>query len=441
LAFELGTGDFEKLKKTFSTVLNIHIAIAILVVLLAETVGLWFVYHKLTIPADRMNAALWVYHLSILTTVFYITQVPYNASIVSHEKMGMFAYIGIVETLAKLGLVFLLRVGPFDKLIFYAVLIGLLHVCVVLFERFYCISKFKETHYEWTFDRNILKAVAGFSGWNLFANLSGALNSQGTTIITNMFFGPAVVTARSVAGLVNMTANQFVQNFRVAANPQIVKKYAAGDVNASKQLLLQSTKYSFYLMFVLGLPIILLARPVLYLWLGQVPEYSVIFLQLIVIQSLFSVFDSSFYVALYAKGRLREDALISPLVGFIQFPIIYVLFRLGYSPVVLSYAGIISYAILGLVIKPILLCRIADYDFREIINTFVSCFNVVIVSILVPVLCAWLITNDVLNFICVCFSSVISVGISVFYLGMSEEARNKIKDYVFNALKKRGIRK
>jgi O-antigen/teichoic acid export membrane protein len=435
LTFELGTGDFEKLRKTFSTVLNIHIAMAIVIVLLAETIGLWFVYHKLAIPADRMTAALWVYHLSVLTAVFSITQVPYNASIISHEKMNVFAYAGIVEVSAKLGLVYLLQAGHFDKLILYAILIGLLQVCMALFYRFYCISRFKETHYTFVLDKDILQSVAGFSGWSLFAGASIALNGQGTTIITNVFFGPAVVTARAIAGQVNMAASQFMQNFRTAANPQIIKQYAAGNFNASKQLLLQSTKYSFYLMFLLGLPVTLLAKPLLQLWLGQVPEYSVIFLQLIIVQSLFSVFDTSFYTALYAKGRLRENALISPLTGFIQFPVVYILFRLGYSPVVLSYAGIIVYAVLGVVIKPILLCKIANYTFREIMSIFVSCFKVVAVSIWVPLLCAWIVKDEVLNFVFVCVSSVISVGICVFYLGMSVETKNKIRNYGFNVLK------
>ena len=426
LTFELGTGNFEKLKKTFSTVLNIHIAMAILIVILAETIGLWFVYHKLPIPSDRMHAAVWVYHVSIVTAVISITQVPYNASIISHEKINIFAYASIVEVLAKLGVVFLLQISHRDKLILYAILLCLIQVGMMLFYRFYCISKFKETRYEFVFDKNILKSVAGFSGWSLFANFSFALNGQGMTIIIDMFFGPAVVTARAIAGQVSMAAGQFVENFRTAVNPQIVKKYAAEDYDGSKQLLLYAAKFSFYLMFLLGLPIILLAEPLLHLWLGQVPEYTVIFLQLVIIQSLFSVFDVAFYTALYAKGRLRENALISPLMGFIQFPTVYLLFKMGYSPLTLAYAGIVTSMMLALVIKPIIICKIVNYTFRDIMSVFAPCLKVALVAVPIPVLFHYYLANNLLNFFIICSVSAICVLTSVFYVGMDRNMRYQV---------------
>ncbi|MCL2327845.1 MAG: polysaccharide biosynthesis protein [Bacteroidetes bacterium] len=436
LAFELGTRNFEKLQKTFSTLLNTHIIIAIIVVILAETIGLWFVYNKLVIPSDRMNAALWVYHISVLTAVITMTQVPYNASIISHEKMNVFAYVSIVEVSLKLGVVYLLKVGNYDKLILYAILLCIVTMGIALFYRFYCVSKFKETHYKFLLDKDILKSVGGFSGWSLFAQVSIALNEQGTNIITGIFFSPAVVAARAISTQVNMTAMQFIQNFRTAVNPQIVKKYAAEDYIGSKQLLLNSAKFSFYLMLLLGLPIILLAEPLLQLWLGQVPEYSVIFLQLIIIQSLFSVFDTSFYTALYAKGQLRENALISPLVGFIRFPIIYFLFKAGFSPVTLSYAGVISYALLGLVIKPILICKIANYTFQDIMNVFSPCLKVCLIAIPIPILAYYYVGSGIINFIIVCFVSTVCILVTVFYVGVNKDMRNKIVSFIKSKLKK-----
>lgn len=431
LTFELGKGDLEKLKRTFSTTLTIHIFIALIIIILAETVGLWFVCHKLVIPADRLDAALWTYHLSILTAAITITQVPYNASIISHEKMGIYAYMSIVEVSAKLSVVYLLGVWQVDKLKLYAILLCILQIAIAFFYRFYCVRKFKETRYEFVIDRNILKSIAGFSGWSLFANLSNALNSQGTAILTNMFFGPAVVTARAISIQVNMAANQFVNNFRMAINPQIVKCYAMEDYEGSKKLLLESTKYSFYLMYLLGLPIFLLAEPILYLWLGTVPEYTVIFLRLIIIQSLFSIFDTSLYTALYAKGRLRENALISPLINFIQFPVVYLLFKHGFSPVTLSYAGIITYVLLGVIVKPSLLIKVMNYSCKEIINIFVICFKIVLYSFLLPILCYWFTKEeDILCIILVSFISLISVGLSILFGGIPKEIRYKIYSIV-----------
>jgi O-antigen/teichoic acid export membrane protein len=426
LTFELGTGNSEKLSRTFSTLLGMHIIIAVIIVVLAETVGLWFVYNKLAIPADRMNAALWVYHISILTAVITMTQVPYNASIISREKMNVFAYVSIVDVSLKLGIVYLLKIGNFDKLVLYAVLLCIVTMGIALFYRFYCTLKFKETHYKFILDKDILKSVGGYSGWSLFGQLSVTLNSQGMIIIANMFFGPAVVAARVISVQVNMAKAQFIQNFRTAVNPQIIKKYAAEDYEGSKSLLLNSTKFSFYLTLLLGLPIILLAEPLLQLWLGQVPEYAVIFLQLIIINGLFGVFDSSFLVALQAKGRLRENALSSPIVGIVKFSIVYFLFKAGFSPVTLSYAAIIANAILGVIIKPVLVCKIVNYTFRDITSVFIPCLKVCLVAIPIPVLVNYHLDRSLISFFIVCAVSIICVLTTVFYIGLNRQMRHKI---------------
>lgn len=437
LTFELGTGDFEKLKRTFSTTLTIHIGLAVLVVLLAETVGLWFLYNKMVIPAEKMEAAVYVYHISILTAVFTLTQVPYNASIIAHERMSVFAYVSIVEVTAKLLVVYLLNIGNFDKLKLYATLLFVVQIGLMLFYRIYCTRQFKETKYSFVYDKSILKSIAGFSGWSLFANASSALNSQGILLLLNMFFAPAVVTARAISIQVNMAASQFVNNFRTAVNPQIVKKYAAGDIDGSRQLLLSSTKYSYYLMFMLCLPICLLAHPILELWLGVVPEYTVIFLQLILIQSLFQVFDTSFYTALYAKGRLKENALISPTFGLVRFPIIYLLFKMGCSPVALSWASLITYAILGLIVKPILIVRIAEYRWRDILQVFKSCLLVTVAALPVPVYCSYCLdTTELMYDICILFITFISIAISIYTIGIDKATKQKAISFIYNKWKK-----
>lgn len=430
LTFELGTGNFEKLKKTFSTTLSLHIIIAGVIFLLAETIGLWFVLNKLMIPAERMEAALWVYHFSILTAMVTITQVPYNASIVAHEKMNVYAYVSIAEVCVKLGLVFLLQLIDWDKLKLYAFLLCIVQVGIALFYRFYCVSCFKETKYNFILDKKIFKAVAGFSGWSLFASSSVALNEQGTAIITNMFFGPSVVTARALSIQVNMAVNQFILNFRKAVDPRIIKDYALRKYEESKHLLLSSTKYSFYLMFLLGFPVILLADPLLHLWLTEVPEYTIVFLRLIIVQSLFSVFDLSFYTALYAKGRLRENALISPMLGFMRFPIVYILFKSGFSPVVLSYAGIVTHALLGLVIKPLLISKIVDYDFKDILKVFGSCGKVVLFALPIPLLCFYFLGKSFREALFLLVISVLCTSISIYFAGIDRGIRHKIRSLI-----------
>lgn len=439
ITYGLGEGNIEKLKNIFSTTLNGHIILAMIIVVIAETVGLWFLYHKMVIPPDRMSAALWTYHLSILTAFFSLTQVPYNACIIAHEKMTIFAYVSIIESVLKLLIVYMLLVGQIDKLILYASLLCLLQVGIVLFYLFYCYHHFSEARFKMKIEKGVFREIASFSGWSLFANGAIALNSQGILILLNMFFSPAVVTARAISIQVNMHANQFVTNFQTAANPQIVKLYAAKDYEGSKQLLLQTTRFSYYLMYLLALPICLVADQLLHIWLGIVPEYTVIFLQLIVIQSLFQVFDTSFYRALYAKGQIRENALISPTLGFIMFPVVYVLFKLGCSPVALSWASLIMYALLGIVIKPILIIKIVGYKWSDIFSVFKPCLYVTLASLPLPVaIYCWLNGHDsiVLSFCVITTVSVLSVACASWYLGMDKPMRLKVVEMVGKKLHK-----
>lgn len=440
LTYELGKRDKEKLGKTFSTVLTIHIVFAVLIAILAETVGLWFVYNKLVIAPERMDSAVFAYHLSILTALITITQVPYNASIISHERMNIYAYLSIVEVMMKLFIVYLLVISDWDKLKLYALLLCFVQISIALFYRFYCTRNFKETRYKWNVDKKIMKEVLGYSGWNLWSNASIALNNQGATILINMFFSPGVVTARAIANQVNMAANQFVHNFRTAVNPQIVKRYAVGDYDGSKSLLLSSARYSFYMMLTLCLPICLVTKPLLELWLGIVPDYTVVFLQLTIITSLFQVFDMSFYTALYAKGRIKDNAMISPTIGFLVYPIVYILFNYGYSPIVLAWALLLCYALISLVVKPILIIKIVDYTWKDVMQVFIPCLKVTIASVPLPYLLyiyqSELFAGKISRFFLLTSVSVICVILSIWLLGLDKETKTKIQIFIKRKINK-----
>ena len=246
LTFGLGKGDADGLKKIFSTTLSAHLCLALIIVLVAETAGLWFLYHKLIIPPERMDAAVYTFHLSILTAFFTLTQVPYNATIIAHERMNVYAYVSIFDAVARLLIVCLLLIGNIDKLKLYATLLTLLQIGILLFYRYYCSRHFPEARFKISFDKKIFKEIASFSGWSLFANSAYALSNQGILVLLNMFFAPAVVTARSISLQVNMAANQLVTNFQTAVNPQIVKRYAAGNLSGSKELLLQTARFSYF---------------------------------------------------------------------------------------------------------------------------------------------------------------------------------------------------
>jgi O-antigen/teichoic acid export membrane protein len=248
-----------------------------------------------------------------------------------------------------------------------------------------------------------------------------------------MFFSPGVVTGRAIANQVNMAAFHFISNFRTAANPQIVKCYAAKDYEGSKELLLSSTKYSYYLMLMLALPIVLVAEPLLKFWLGQIPPYSVIFLQLAIITSLFQVFDTSFYAALYAKGQIRENAIISPMVGFLAFPIMYILFRLGFSPESMAWVSMAGVALLGLIIKPLLIIKIVDYTWNEMFSVFIPCLKVTLASLPVPIMAYYFLQHStmIIYFILLVIISAISVLCSSWFIGINAYMRKHLMDIIY----------
>ncbi len=430
LTYSLGKGETEEMRRTFSTTFWVHAGLAIMVAILVEIVGLWFLYNKLIIPPERMEAAVWVFHLSVITMVVGMTQVPYGACVIAHEKMNMYAYTGIIDVVLKLIIVYLLTIFEFDKLKLYSLLFFIVSMGMMLFYRWYCMKNFEECKLSFSFDKAIFKPIAEFSGWQLFAQTAIALNGQGILILLNMFFSPAVVAARAISLQVNNVASQFMTNFRNAANPQIVKKYAAKDYEGSKKLLIQSTVFSYYLMWLMSLPICLLSYKLLYFWLGQVPEYSDIFLSLVVIQGLFQIFDTGLYTALYAKGRIKENALSSPTIGFCAFPLVYILFRQGYSPVALSWVFIGVYAILGLILKPILLVKIVGYHWSDFPKIYVPCLKVTICSLPLPLLVHYyenrLFTHSIISFMVQVIVCVISILVSIWMVGLTDGIKEKL---------------
>jgi len=251
LSYELGKGDIPQLKKVFSTTLSIHILIGLVILILAETVGLWFLNFELNIPYERMVAANWVYQCSILSFLVTVFQVPYNASIIAHERMNVYAYVSIIEVLLKLLIVFLLTWIDYDKLILYGFLYFAVSFAVALIYRLYCKMKFSECTYYLVFDKSLFNNLLSFAGWNLYGNIACIASGQGVNIVLNIFFGPAINAARGIAFQISGAISGFANNFQTAVNPQIVKSYAAGNKEYMMNLVFSSSKFSFYLLFLL----------------------------------------------------------------------------------------------------------------------------------------------------------------------------------------------
>ena len=282
ITFALGKGNMEQLQKVFSTALQIHVLIAVLIVILGETVGLWFMYTQMKIPADRIDAAFWVLQCSIAATVIMIISVPYNADIIAHERMSAFAYISILEAVLKLAVVYVLQISPYDKLVVYAFLILFVQMLARFCYSRYCNKHFVESKYRHVWAKSLFREMTGFAGWSLFGNLSGVLFGQGLNMLLNVFFGPVVNAARAVSVQVQGAIQQFVGNFQMALNPQITKTYAKGEMEEMHKLMFRSARFSFYLLFFLSLPVLFETDFVLTVWLKTVPDDAAVFLRIMI---------------------------------------------------------------------------------------------------------------------------------------------------------------
>lgn len=345
LTFELGKGDHAALRSVFSCSLAIHFAIALAVLIFAETAGLWLLENELTIPPERLSAARAVLHFSVAGTMVGITQIPYTASILSHERMGIYAYVSIAEVLLRLGIVFLLVVSPFDKLSSYAALTFFVSAGTAMFYRFYCRKNFGECRFRFDFSAGTLRPILAFSAWDLLGNLSVVARTQGVNVLQNFFFGPIVNAAAGIAGQVQGAVSGFSENFLNAVRPQIVKYYARGEIPEMQKLICRSGKLSFFLLFFLSLPLILECEFVLNLWLKNVPEFAVAFVRLTLLNQLVSVAFRTMLYSIHATGKIRTMSFINGATYLLVLPISYVLLKNGFSPVTPFVLNIVLLAI------------------------------------------------------------------------------------------------
>lgn len=390
LTFELGRNDTKKLYETFNTAFYTHLLVGIILAILLETAGLWFVYNKLIIPVDRMDAAIVVYHISILTSIVSIAQVPYTSLIMAYERMGIYAYISIFEAIGKLGVVYLLSISQYDKLIVYAVLIAVVQVLTSLAYVVYCNRFFVESRLSFIFNNSIFKSLMGFSGWNIMANLAETLKLQGYLVLLNMFFQPFVVAAQTIGNQVAGAMMQFINNFRTAINPQVIKLYAAGEYEESKRLTLSTTVFVFDLVLLLGLPTIFVMEPIMKLWLVDVPPYTVVFTQYIVVQRILSTFDASFYIPMMAAGKIKTNSVISSCFGPGLFVLLYVMFRLGFDVMWLQYTGVIVTCLFSFYIKPYILTKeVVGYEMKDFIPCYMLCIKEAVLAIAISY-CAYI---------------------------------------------------
>ncbi|MFV5693024.1 lipopolysaccharide biosynthesis protein [Flavobacterium sp. LT1R49] len=437
LAFDIGKNDLEKLKKTFNATLNIHIAISVLVLVLAETIGLWFVNDKLNLPIDRMVAVNWVYQFSIFTFLLGIIQVPYDALIVAREKMDIYAYMAFVEVSLKLIIVYILVISSFDKLILYAGLLFIVSFIVRMAHKQYCKWHYEESKYQFYFDKLFYKELLSYSGWSLFGNIAAVARGQGSNILLNLFFGTVLNAAYGISMQVQTTVQGFVLNFQMAVNPQIIKQYAAGNTEQCLKLIFQSAKFSYFLLFIIATPIIFNIDFILELWLKNPPRYTSVFVNLCLINLLIECISGPLMIGAQATGNIKWYQIVIGTLIFLNLPISYILLKTYKNPELIYYSSIII-SLLSLVFRLFFLKNIMKFPVKDFLNNVL--LRIVFVTIFVILLNHFffqliIIRNNMVYFFVnisiICFSAMLLI----YAIGIDAEEKKAIKMVILNKIK------
>lgn len=436
ITYELGKGDQSKLNKIFSASVTIQLLLSLIIVILIESVGVWFLNTKMTIPVDRMAAANWVLQFSIITFVVNLISVPYNAAIIAHEKMSAFAYISILEAMGKLAIAFLIMWSPIDKLIYYAILMCAVAIIVRFTYGHYCKKHFAECTYHFHWDKDILKQMFGFAGWNFIGASSTILRDQGGNIILNMFFGPSVNAARGIANQVNGAITGFVQNFMTALNPQITKSYAYGNYGYMMTLVFQGARLSFYMLLLLSLPVLVNTHYILVIWLKLVPEHAVLFVQLILVFAMCESISNPLITAMLATGKIRNYQIVVGGMQLLNLPISYWCLQCGCIPEsILIVAICISLGCLAarlFMLRNMIGLSIVLYVKDVILNILV----VAAISVIIPYILTKYMSESFVTFVIISLLTVTCTIIAEFCVGCSSEERLFIKDKISKVTKR-----
>lgn len=427
LTYELGKGNVSKLKETFSTAVIIHVGIALFIFILGETVGLWFLENKLVIPESRMGAARIVYQTTIIGTMLGIMQTPYNATIIAHEKMSVYAYVGILNVFLRLVIVYILVIGDFDKLILYSLLQLSVSIIIIMIYRIYCKTHFSEAVFSVVWKKELLKPMLSFSGWDLYGNLSVIARTQGVSILLNMFFGPIANAAAGIAAQVQGAVMSFAGNIVTAVRPQLVKYYATEEYQPMFELLSNSIKLSFILLSILTIPIITEINYILKLWLGDFPQNAAVFCAFTLLFNLFANTSLLFASIIHATGRVKRISLINGSLYLLVIPITYIAFR-NSSVIWLPYLFNVIAVFCGMLSNAWTIhLYIEKFNFRKfVIKDLFPCILIFVIVFVVVSFVAIAFSTCFLRLILICLLSTVLLITLGYYFLLSPDYRERL---------------
>jgi len=435
LTFALGEKNIEKQKKTFGAALNLHICVALLVLIVGETIGLWFFYEKMIIPEERMTAAFWVYQFSIVTTMIGFTQVPYNASLIAHEEMSIYAYVGLYEAFSRLAIAFLITISPIDSLIFYGLLLLINTVAVQLFYRWYAVNHYEECRFSLVHDNNLYKQLLSFGGWDLFGNLALVCQGQGVNLLLNVFFGPVVNAARAIAIHIQGAVMQFISNFMTAVRPQVIKNYAEGNVDRMYKLTFYTAKFSYMLMLALVVPICYEIDFILKIWLGDsVPSETALFAVIVLITYTLRTFHIAALMPYHAIGKIKTGNMTIGSLMIASLPIGYILFKFG-CPAYSVFLVILVIEVVSMFAIWWLIHTYEYFPYRLLFTKVLLPSGIVtLLTLLLPTCTIYFMEDGWLRFCLILLVSEVSLAMSALYVGLNKEERTRIVSLVKNKL-------
>ena len=436
LTFELGKGDAKRISITFNSALVVHIAIALIVLLVAETVGLWFVHNKIVIPEGRMEAALWIYQFSILTALVNITQVPYNATIIAHEKMDVWAYVEIVHTLLKLLIVYLLLISSYDKLIVYGALSLAVSLLIAFYYRYYSVRHFEEAHFQLKIDKSIVKEMLSFSGYNLFGNFGYVVNAQGTNIIINNFFGVVYNAASGIAFTVSNVVSNFANTISTVFRPPIIKDYAQNNYQEMQHLVIMALTLSLYVSSLVGIPAIAEMDTLLNLWLVEVPDGASIFAKLIIVSLIFQFVRHIMIICIHATGRVRKVSMINGIIMTANPVLLFILYQYIHK-VALAFVLMVVLEFILLSISIIIACKlISSLSRTKIVITLIKSFLVFAITCIVALVECNYIPSNILRILLTTIITSFFLSFQTYCFNLNKEQRQLVNQYVKATYKK-----
>lgn len=438
LSFGLGQENQEKLAQVFTTCFTIYVLLCAILLIASETVGLWVVNNKLLIAQDRLQAANWVYQFSIFTCITSLLVSPYNAAIIAHEKMSIYAYFSIINAVLQLAIVYLIQVIPIDVLVSYGLLLMIVSLINTGFNWIYCLRKFPECRLVYYFDKGKFRELMSYSGWNLFGSMGGVLRVQGIAVLLNMFFSPAVNAAMAIAAQVNSKVEMFFTNFMTAVRPQIVKYYAQGDYDSMVRLVVRSSKFSFYLIFFIGLPVLIESPYIINLWLGQLPEYVVLFVRLMVILSAIDSMTQPVMTAAHATGNIKFYQICVGSVMLANLPISYLCLLGGCSPHAVLVVSI-CLSVFCTFLRLWVLKRLMPFPVMLYLkDAYLTPILVAVTATMLPLLIHWYLPSSFANMMLVCGLCVVCTALSIYFLGLTAGERNYLCTAIADKIKRHG---